>query len=62
MNLEIITKADLNEIKRQIVIEVVDELKKMFNGATEQEYIKSSAAKKKLRVLRFQTGSIEEEW
>jgi hypothetical protein len=30
------------------VIEVVDELKKMLNGGTEQEYIKSSAAKKKL--------------
>jgi hypothetical protein len=48
MNLEIITKADLNEFKRQIVVELKDELKKMLNGAPEPEYIKSNAAKKKL--------------
>jgi hypothetical protein len=48
MHWEIITKADLNDIKRQIVTELVEELKKMLNGGMEPEYLKSSDVKKKL--------------
>ena len=46
MNLEIITKADLNELKRQIVAEVVQELKPVLNGASDKEYLKSKDVKK----------------
>jgi len=46
MNLEIITKADLNELKRQIVTEVVQKLKQEFNGVSEKEYLKTMEVKK----------------
>jgi hypothetical protein len=48
MNLEIITKADLNDIKRQIVAEVVEELKKLTSGFTEPEYVKGKDVKRML--------------
>ena len=48
MNLEIITRADLNDLKQRIVMEVVDELKKMLAGTIEPEYIKSKDVKKML--------------